>query len=92
MLKSLLTNFFNRYLLGATSVTDVYYVLNLSVNIIENILFYGLHFIGERGEQTNKKIQKKSTIYSTLESTKGKKWRERLKALGDPVSNGKVRG
>lgn len=37
MLKSLLTNFFNRYLLSATSVTDVYYVLNVSVNITENI-------------------------------------------------------
>ena len=37
MLKSLLTNFFNRYLLSATSVTDVYYVLNVSVYITENI-------------------------------------------------------
>lgn len=79
MLKSLLTNLFNRYLLSATSVTDVYYVLNLSVNITENIpILWRLHFIGERGEQTNKKIQKKkSKLYSTLESAKGKKNGER---------------
>ena len=63
MLKSLLTYFFNRYLVSPTIVTDVYYVLNVSVNIKENIpILWDLHFIGGRGEQTNKKYKKKKYI------------------------------
>lgn len=58
--------------MSPTIVTDVYYVLNVSVNIKENIpILWNLHFIGGRGEQTNKKHKK--YIYSSLESAKGGK-------------------
>lgn len=80
MLKSLLTNFFNRYLLSATSVTDVVIgVLNLSVNITENIpIEWRLHLLEREESKPTKKYKKKSKLYSTLESAKGKKkWRER---------------
>lgn len=48
----------------------------------------------EESKPTKKYKKKKSKLYSTLESAKGEKKmeRERLKALGDPVSNGKVQG
>lgn len=50
--------------MSPTIVTDVYYVLNVSVNIKENIpILWDLHFIGGRGEQTNKKYKKKNIFY-----------------------------